>query len=105
MDMRQESMSPKDPAEQMLQDIRCKASAFPQWLGSLRLPHFPRPRRRNHLQTINPGVGPFYSIEVGPFYVVKARPSLAGFEVTTEEAAEARRALEGRKTTGRVLLP
>ncbi len=53
-------------------ETRCKASAFPQWLGSLRLPHFPRPRRRNHLQTINPGVGPFYSIGVGPFYVVKA---------------------------------
>ena len=25
-----------------------------------------------HLQTINQGVGPFYSIGVGPFYVVKA---------------------------------
>ncbi len=54
-------------------ETRCKASAFPQGLGSLRLPHFPQPRRRNHLQTINQGVGPFYSIGVGPFYVVKAR--------------------------------
>ena len=27
---------------------------------------------RNRLQTINQGVGPFYSIGVGPFYVVKA---------------------------------
>ena len=51
---------------------RCKASALPRWLGSLRLPHFPQPRRRNRLQTINQGVGPFYSIGVGPFYVVKA---------------------------------
>ena len=56
-------------------ETRCKASAFPQWLGSLRLPHFPQPRRRNHLQTINQGVGPFYSIGVGPFYVVKATVS------------------------------
>ena len=51
---------------------RCKASALPRWLGSLRLPHSPQPRRRNRLQTINQGVGPFYSIGVGPFYVVKA---------------------------------
>ncbi len=53
-------------------ETRCKASAFPQGLGSLRLPHFPQPRRRNHLQTINQGVG--------PFYVVKAsRPRIALF--------------------------
>ena len=51
---------------------RCKASALPRWLGSLRLPHSPQPRRRNRLETINQGVGPFYSIGVGPFYVVKA---------------------------------
>ena len=52
---------------------RCKASAFPQRLGSLRLPHFPQPRGRSYLATINLEVGPFYSIEVGSFYVVKAR--------------------------------
>ena len=51
---------------------RCKASAFPQRLGSLRLPHFPQTRRRNYLQTINQGVGPFYSIGVGSFYVIEA---------------------------------
>ena len=58
---------------------RCKASAFPQRLGSLRLPHFPQTRRRNYLQTINQGVGPFYSIGVGSFYVIEARPGF-GFE-------------------------
>ena len=48
---------------------RCKASALPRWLGSLRLPHSPQPRRRNRLQTINQGVG--------PFYVVKANRALS----------------------------
>ena len=42
---------------------RCKASALPRWLGSLRLPHSPQPRRRNRLQTINQGVGPFYVVK------------------------------------------
>ena len=59
-------------------ETRCKASAFPQWLGSLRLPHFPQPRRQNYLQTINQGVGPFYSIGVGPFYVVKGWRGITG---------------------------
>ena len=53
-------------------ETRYKARGFPKRRESLRLPHFPQPRRRNHLQTINQGVGPFYSIGVGPFYVVKA---------------------------------
>ncbi len=42
---------------------RCKASAFPQCLEAFGLPHFPQPRRRNHLQTINQGVGPFYVVK------------------------------------------
>ena len=36
------------------------------------LPHFPQTRRRNYLQTINQGVGLFYSIGVGSFYVIEA---------------------------------
>ena len=40
-------------------ETRCKASALPPRLGSLRLPHFPQPRRRIYLQTINPGGGSF----------------------------------------------
>ena len=35
-------------------ETRCKASAFPPRLGSLRLPQLPQPRRRIYLQTINP---------------------------------------------------
>ena len=38
---------------------RCKASPLPPRLGNLRLPHFPQPRRRIYLQTINPGGGSF----------------------------------------------
>ena len=53
-------------------ETRCRASAFPPRLGSLRLPHFPQPRRRVDLRIINLGVGPVCSIGVGPFYVVKA---------------------------------
>ena len=67
-------------------ETRCKASAFPQGLGSLRLPHFPQPRRRNHLQTINQGVGPFYSIGVGPFYVVKEIIGARGEAFVNERA-------------------
>ena len=40
-------------------ETHCKASPFPPRLGSLRLPHFPQPRRRIYLQTINPGGGSF----------------------------------------------
>ena len=65
---------------------RCKASALPPRLGSLRLPHFLQPRRRIYLRIINQGVGPIYSIRVGPFYVVKAtgyaqRPGNTGWTV------------------------
>ena len=40
-------------------ETHCKASVFPPRLGSLRLPHFPQPRRRIYLQTINQGGGLF----------------------------------------------
>ena len=40
-------------------ETRCKAGALPPRLGSFRLPHFPQPRRRIYLQTINPGGGSF----------------------------------------------
>ena len=40
-------------------ETRCKASVLPPRLGSLRLPHFPQPRWRIYLQTINLGGGSF----------------------------------------------
>ena len=53
---------------------RCKASALPRRLGSLRLPHSPQPRRRNRLQTINQGVGPFYVVKASRLRRRTARP-------------------------------
>ena len=57
-------------------ETHCKASPFPPRLGSLRLPHFPQPRRRIYLQTINPGGGSFLLDRGGLFLRCQSEKAL-----------------------------
>ena len=47
------------------------AKTFVDTFESLRIPHFPQPRRRAYLATINLEMGPFYSIDVVLFTLSK----------------------------------